>query len=224
MVGRLVEEKDIGGAKEQPRERQPALLATRKHFHFLVHIVTVEKKRSEQVSQPRHHLCGRALGHVLEHGALFVEVVTLLAKVPGLDVMPELDLARIRRFRLRKQTHERRLTHAVRSHQRHPLAAFDDEIGAIKDAVVVVALVHALELDDDPTGALHFRQAQAHQLALGRHFDLDDLLQHLDPALYLLGLGRLEAKLLDEAAVAIDLFLLPRRLGAQLGERGRARF
>ena len=57
-------------------------------------------------------------------------------------------------------------------------------------------------------------------LALGRHLDRDDLLEHLDAALHLRGLRRLVAEAVDEHLHARDFFvLLALRLAQPLDAR-----
>ena len=53
------------------------------------------------------------------------------------------------------------------------------------------------------------RELEVNALALGRNVDALDLLEHLDAALHLRGLGRLVAKAIDEFLDARDLFILP---------------
>ena len=49
---------------------------------------------------------------------------------------------------------------------------------------------------------------EVHALALGRHLDGDDLLEHLDPALHLRGLRRLVAEPVDEHLDPLDFLVL----------------
>ena len=74
------------------------------------------------------------------------------------------------------------------------------------------------ELHHHPSRTLGIGKAQLHELPLRGNLDDVDLLEHLDPALDLLRLGRLVAEPLDEALGALHLLLLSGGLCAQLGE------
>ena len=130
------------------------------------------------------------------------------------------------RFGLRQQLDQRGFPGAVYSHQRNAVAALDHEIDVAKYFLLAIGLRHPDELGHDPARGLGLREGEVNRLLFLRQFDALDLLQFLDPALHLLGLGGLVAEAVDEdfqlldalALVAIGGFelLQPLRLRVQI--------
>ena len=84
-----------------------------------------------------------------------------------------------------------------------------------------VGLAHALELEHHPARARGLRELEVDLLPLGRDLDPLDLVELLDPALDLLGLGGLVAEAVDEDLGLLDLLALPAvRLAQALHPRG----
>ena len=81
-------------------------------------------------------------------------------------------------------------------------------LGPTEDDVVAVGLVDVLQFEDHPAALHRGREREVDALALGRDLDRDDLLEHLDPALHLRGLGRLVAEPVDEHLHPRQLFVL----------------
>jgi len=88
--------------------------------------------------------------------------------------------------------------------QRDPVAAFDHETDVAKHFLFTIGLRHSNELGDDPASGFRLREGKVNGLFLFRQFDALDLFQFLDPALHLLGLGRLVAKAVDEDFQLLD--------------------
>ena len=93
----------------------------------------------------------------------------------------------------------RGLARAVRSEDRDLAAAFDRDVEGAEDGLAVVAGGQALGGDHDPVGSARLgeREPGADLLAVG-DVDLFELLQRLDAALDLAGLGGLVAEAVDE--------------------------
>jgi hypothetical protein len=85
-----------------------------------------------------------------------------------------------------------------------------------KHDVIAVALGHVLELGHDAAARLGLREAEVDGLLFGRNLDPLDLLQFLDAALHLLGLGGLVAEAVDEGFELLDAVLLVGVGGLQL--------
>ena len=73
---------------------------------------------------------------------------------------------------------------------------------------VAVGLARVLQLEHRPAALGARGEVEVDLLALGRHLDRHDLLEHLDPALHLRRLGRLVAEPVDEHPDARDLLVL----------------
>ena len=97
---------------------------------------------------------------------------------------------------------------AVHAHQRHAVAALDDEVHAREDRRIAVAFRHILELRHDAAAGLGLRKTEVDGLLFGRDLDALDALQFLDAALHLLGLGGLVAEAGDEGFQLRDAVLL----------------
>ncbi len=111
------------------------------------------------------------------------------------------------------------------SHQRDPVAAFDDEADAAEDFLGAVALRRVAEFGHHPAAGLGLRKREVDGLLiLRRHFDFLHPLQFLDAALRLFGLGGLIAEAVDEGLqlahavllVLVGGFQLRAALGLQL--------
>ena len=92
--------------------------------------------------------------------------------------------------------------------QRNAIAAFDVEVDAVEHRFRAVGLARALQLEHHAAALHRGGELEVNALALGRHFEPLDLLEHLDAALHLRGLGRLVAEAIDELLDALDLFVL----------------
>src|SRR6478672_2011121 len=91
VVGGLVEQQHVGRGDDEHREGQPRLLPTGEHPGRLVDVVAAEQERAQ-------HLAGLGLVevrrgglHVLQHGAVGVEVLVLLGVVAQLEPVARLD-------------------------------------------------------------------------------------------------------------------------------------
>ncbi len=135
-------------------------------------------------------------------------LVLILREVIGLGVVAQGEFARGQRLGAGQQLDQRRFAGAVDAHQRHAVAALDDEIDAGKDLVIAVALGDVLEFGHDAPARLRLRKAEVDGLLFRRNFDALDALQFLDAALHLLRLRGLGAEADDEGFQLLDAILL----------------
>src|SRR3989449_722263 len=120
----------------------------------------------------------------------------------------------------RQQAEERRLSRAVRTHQRHTLAALDLEVDAGVDDIVAVRLVGGAKHRDPTPGARWRGEREADPARPALDLDALHAFEHLDAALHLPGLGRLVAEALDEPLDLGDaLRLVPRLRLEELAAR-----
>ena len=121
-----------------------------------------------------------------------------------------------------QHAHQRRLAGAVVADERDAIAALDVQVDVVEhDVFVAVRLAHALQLEHHAPALRRRRKLEVNALALGRHFEALDLLEHLDAALHLRRFGRLVAEAVDELLDALDLLVLPPLGFAQPLERSR---
>ena len=112
------------------------------------------------------------------------------------------------RLRSSQDLDERGFACAVDANQRHPVAALDDEIGAAENQVAAIALGDLFEFRHHAAARLRLREGEVNGFLFGRDLDPLNLLQFLDAALHLFGLGGLRAKAVDEGFQLLDLVLL----------------
>ncbi len=135
-------------------------------------------------------------------------LVLILREVIGLGVVAQRVFARGHRLGARQNLDQRRFAGAVDADQRHAVAALDDEIDAGKHLVIAVAFGDVLEFGHHAPARLGLRKAEVDGLLFGRNLDALDLLEFLDAALHLLGLGGLGAEAVDERFQLLDAILL----------------
>ena len=116
--------------------------------------------------------------------------------------------AAVRRLGAGEHPHQRGLARAVRRDERDAVAALDVQADAVEDDVVAVGLVDVRQFEDEAAALRTRRKREVDALALGRHLDRHDLVEHLDPALHLRRLRRLIAEPIDERAHPRDLVVL----------------
>ena len=116
VVRGLVEQEQVRGRDQELAQQHPALLAARKHAHFLERVVAFE--HHEPADGARLALCiVRVRVHdLLERGLLGPQAVDVgLAEIGDLRVRVELDVAGRGRHLVRQQVQERGLSLAVLS-------------------------------------------------------------------------------------------------------------
>ena len=121
-----------------------------------------------------------------------------------------------------EQLDQRGLACAVDADQGDAVSALDHEVDVAEDFFVGaaifpgIALGHAFELGHDAAAGLGLRERKVDRLFFRRNLDALDLLQFLDAALHLLGLGRLVAEAVDEDFELLDAVALVAVGGRQL--------
>ena len=152
---------------------------------------------------------------------MFEFLVLILREVIRDHIVPQRVRARSQRLRARQQLDHGGLARAVHAHQRHAVAALDDEAGVAENELLAVALRYIFEFRDNPPAGLGLRELEVDGLLVGRNLDALNLVQLFDARLHLLGLGRLRAKAVDEGLQLLDALALiavgRRQLIAALG-------
>ena len=123
-------------------------------------------------------------------------------------MMPFAPRAAVWRFHTRQHPHHGRLAGAVGTDERQAIPALDVEVRAAEHFRGAVRLARVVKLDHRSATLGARGKAEMNALSLGRRLDRHDLLEHLDPALHLGGLGGLVTEPIDEHLHARDLFLL----------------
>ena len=210
VVGGLVEHQEVRGAQQQLGEREPRLLAAGEHLHLLLDIVAREEEGSEVAAQARHVVGARRALELLEHRAAGIEHLELVLRVEGdLHLVARLPLAGVGSQRSGRDAQQRGLAGAVGAGERNAVAAPHQEVHALVDARLAVALVNPLEAQDRVAGPRRRRDAQAGtRRRLRRELHELEPLQQLDTALHLARLRGLVAEALDEAPGLGDAALL----------------
>ena len=129
--------------------------------------------------------------------------------------------AGVGRFLARQHAHQRGLAGAVVADERDAIAALDVQVDVVEHDLVAVRLARVLQLEHHAAALGRGGELEVDALALGRHLEALDLLEHLDAALHLRRLGRLVAEAVDELLDALDLLVLPPLGLAQPLERAR---
>ena len=109
-------------------------------------------------------------------------------------------LAAIGGFGAGEHPHQRGFSRAVGRDERNAIAPLDVDRDVVEDDEVAVRLVDVVQLEHRAAALRTDRKGESHALALGRHLDRHDPVEHLDPALDLRGLGGLVAEPVDERA------------------------
>ena len=179
---------------------QPRLLAARQRPDLLVDVVAGELEGASQVAQHADRLVGEVLLELRLDGQIGAEhLERLLGEVAQLQAGTEPDVAGVRRHLPGDHLQQRRLAGAVLPHHAPALAAADGHVQAVVDDALAVALAHALEHRHLIAGARRLAEVELDDLPTLGQLDLLDLLQRLDPALHLRGLGGVGGEAVDEA-------------------------
>ena len=89
----------------------------------------------------------------------------------------------IGRLLARQHAHQGGFADAVRSDERDPLSPFHVQCEIVEDDEVAVGFPDILQLEHRAAALRADGKIEVDLLALRRHLDGDDLLEHLDPAL-----------------------------------------
>ncbi len=240
MVGRLVEDEHVLGARHEPREGGTGPLAAAQQAQFLFLRFAAEQERAREV--PRRLLAEELIGafvaddllEIADDGELGIERFVALLEVPDRELGAQRDAARVGVGLAQQAAHERGLPRPVGAQDAPTLAPLDREIQIIEQhacrAVLVgIRLFEPAHVRDDVACPLGLGQLEPHRCRVQRLLDRQRGLLSFEPALApacLLGaLPRLV--LADEGFFLLELGLLglPRApldlepLGPQLPER-----
>ena len=213
MVGRLVEQQQVGALPDQHRQHQARLLAARERADFLIDHVADEAEAPEEVAQLllarlRADLPGQA-DHVRQRPLLGPQHIHfLLREVADRQALALLDPARQARERPGQRLDQRRLALAVGAQDADALARQHRFRHAAHDRRLAVADLDRIHHQHGVGQAQRFAEGEL-EVGGGQHRrELLHAGQRLDPALRLLGLGRLGLEAVDEALQLRHLLLL----------------
>ena len=169
--------------------------------------------RSEPMSVLREILL-----QLLDDGEVGIEhVERLLGEVAHREAGAEADAAGIGLDGAGDHFEQRGLPRPVAAHHRPALAAADGQVEAVVDHARAVALVQVLDDRHLVAGARRHAEFELHHVALLGQFDLLDLVERLDAALHLRGLGGVRAEAVDEALLLGEHGLLAGEGGLLIG-------
>ena len=99
VVGRLVEDEEVGLLRDDPAEHESRGLAARQRSDGLVDVLAGEQHAPELPAHVRRALAGTGLPRRSRSGVIAAsqQLVVVLGEVPDVDLVPEADLARVRR-------------------------------------------------------------------------------------------------------------------------------
>ena len=132
-----------------------------------------------------------------------------LGEVADLDVVPELERARVVADFSHDTLDEGGLPRAILPDESDLLSALDGHIHIRKDGVLAVALREAIDDHGVSTRRHRGEEGEVHRRTVNvLHLDTVNLRELLDAALHLYSLSRLVAEALDEIFGRLDLLLL----------------
>ena len=134
VVGRLVEQQQVGRPQEHAGDGQPRALAAGQHTGLLVDVVARKQEAAQDVPDCRHHVHRRAARERLVDGQHRVEARRLvLREVLGHDLVAQMPFSAVGRLFSREHAHQRRLAGAVGADKRNPIAALDVQRQVVED-------------------------------------------------------------------------------------------
>jgi hypothetical protein len=164
MIGRLVEQQQLGAVEQQSRDRDPPALAAGQGRDRRVHAVA-EAAQLHAAEQPVEHRSKRAVRRPLVVRApadervanrrVLVELVAL-AKQGQPEIPDACDLPGVRSLGARDQAQERRLAVAVAADDSDPLIGRDTQRDVPQHRPAAVALADGLQVDE-VAGGSHLR-------------------------------------------------------------------
>src|SRR3954454_19723537 len=170
--------------------------------------------REQDPPEQRARLVGRQAGALLarlEDGprAARAELLGVLAEVAELHVVAAAQLAAVERPVADQRLEQRRLAGAVRTDERHVLAALEPQLGAVEQDLARHLEAAVLELEDHAPRTLRRLEGERERAPVLRVArDALHLVELLHPRLRLARLARLVAEALDEPLHPRDLGLL----------------
>ena len=210
VVRRLVEDKEVCGAKEELDKGYTTTLTPTEDGDLLLRLLTAEHKGPEEVIDAQADIPLRFAVNSLVDGVVPVQLLALrLGEVADLDVVPELERARVVADFSHDTLDEGGLPRAILPDESDLLSALDGHIHIREDGVLAVALREAIDDHGVSTRRHRGEEGEVHRRAVNvLHLDTVNLRELLDAALHLYSLSRLVAEALDEVFGRLDLLLL----------------
>src|SRR5262245_53219918 len=131
VVGRLVEDQDVGAGGDEDRQREAPLLAARDVVQRFLDLGAGEEEAAEQIAGLLARQAGLTLSRV-EDGPLARGALGVLGEVADLDVVTGSHRARGGLAGAGKRLDQSRLAGAVGADENDVLAALELEIGAVE--------------------------------------------------------------------------------------------
>ena len=222
IVGRLVEQQDIGARLQHLGEMHPVALAARQGADLLLLVAALEVEgagvgaRIHLALAERQHVV--AAGDLLPHRLVGVEGIAALVDIAEMDAVADADGAAIRLLLAGQHAEQRRLAGAVRADHPDNAAGRQGEVQVLDQQPVVIGLAQILDLDDRVAEPLARRDddLRAWSSCSRSSFTLQQFVIGLDARLRLglprLGRGR------DPLLLALEDPLARRILARFLGE------
>src|SRR5580765_526046 len=208
VVRRLVEDEEVGAARDDQRESEAPPLAARERTHgLLMRLPAREEELPQELLRLRPPQAGRADRRV-QHRPALVELRLVLGEVRGLDAVPQADTTGGRLASPEDRLEQRGLAGAVWPDQGDVLAALERERDLMQQLLVAGPQVERLRLDDDAPRPHRLQELEAQRAPGARRGLRHPRLDALDLLLLRLRLLRLRvlgAEALDEALELGDL-------------------
>ena len=209
MVGRLVQHHDVRRVEGGEGQQQPRLLAARELGDLGHHLVGAEAEEAAAGADLGFHLVRHLLLHVAEGRAVHVEFVDLvLGEIADAQLGRAHDAAAHGFEALRDQLGEGRLAVAVLAEQGNAVVGVDAQRQLREHDMVAVAGRDVLEHQHRRRHLLGLRKDDGRDALRFRNDDGLHLLQRLDAALRLAGLGGLGLEAVDEGLEVLGLRVL----------------
>ena len=167
VVGRLVEDQDVGSRGDEDRERQATQLAAGQHGDLLLGVGAREQEPAQQGPRLSGSQTGRPLRR-LQGGALLPDLLGVLGEEAQLDVVAAAQLAVRERPAAGERLDQRRLARAVGADDRDVLAALEPQLGVLDQRAVAGADRRVLELERHASGAARAVELEPDRAAVGR--------------------------------------------------------
>src|SRR5579864_4419507 len=149
---------------------------------------------------------------LLDDGEIGIkDIKRLLREIAHVKARAQANRAGIRLRSAGNHLEQRSFTCAVSAHHGPSLTATDGEIEAVIDHARAVALVQIFNHGNLLAGTRRRTELKLNDLALFGQLDFFDLIQRLDAALHLRGLGGVRAKAINKALLLGQHGLLPRK-------------
>ena len=152
IVGRLVEQQDIGARLQHLGEMHAVALAARQGADLLLLVAALEVEgagvgaRIDLALAEIEHVV--AAGDFLPHRLVGVERIAALVDIAEMDAVADADGAAIRLLLAGQHAKQRRLAGAVRADHPDNAAGRQGEVQVLDQQPVVIALAQILDLDD----------------------------------------------------------------------------